>query len=70
MPLAMEEDLGPGHIVLDGDPARPLRKGEQQPPSFRTMSIVAKRSSISATAEHLSKILGTRSVPQCCSRFC
>jgi len=32
----------PGHIVLDG---------VQQPPSFRPMSIVAKRSPISATAE-------------------
>jgi len=44
MPLDTEVVLGPGHIVLDGDPAS----------SFRSMSIVAKRSPISATAEHLS----------------
>jgi len=33
-------------------PSCPL-KGHSYPPSFRPMSIVAKRSSISATAEHL-----------------
>jgi len=26
MPVDMEVGLGPGHIVLDGDPARPLAK--------------------------------------------
>jgi len=31
MPLGMEVDLSPGHIVLDGDPAPP-RKGAQEPP--------------------------------------
>jgi len=41
-----EVDLGPGHIVLDGDPAPPA-KGAQQPPSFGPMSIVA-------TVAHLS----------------
>ena len=51
MPLGMEVDLSSGHTVLDGDPASP--KGTQQPPSFRPMSIVAKRLPISATAEHL-----------------
>jgi len=40
MPLGMEVDLGPGHIVLDGDPAPP-RKGHSSPLSFRPMSIVA-----------------------------
>jgi len=48
----MEVGLGPGHNVLDGDPA-PRRKGAQQPPIFGPMSIVAKRSPISATAELL-----------------
>jgi len=48
-----EVDLGPGHIVLDGDPAPP--KEAQQPPSFWHVSIVAKGSPISATAEHLFK---------------
>jgi len=37
MPLDTEVDLGPGDIVLDGDPAPP-RKGAQQPPTFRPMS--------------------------------
>jgi len=46
MPLGAEADLGPGHIVLDGDPARPV-KGAQQRPSFRLMYIVA-------TVAHLS----------------
>jgi len=32
MKLGMQEDLGPGDIVLDTDPAPP--KGEQQPPLF------------------------------------
>ena len=31
MPLGMEVDLGPGHIVLDGDPAPLPRKGAQPP---------------------------------------
>jgi len=95
MPLGMEVGLGPGHIVLDGNPARPPQKGGTAPnfrpmlvakrlddqdatwyeaahaghivlhgdpapppkqgtyPNFRPMSIVAKRSPISATAEHL-----------------
>ena len=45
MPLGTEVGLGPGDIVLDGDPA---------PPTFQPMSIVAKQSLISATAELLS----------------
>ena len=31
--IGMEVGLGPGHIVLGGDPAPP-RKGAQQPPVF------------------------------------
>jgi len=46
MSLGTEVDLGPGHIVLDGDPAPTLRKGYSTP-SFRPMSIVA-------TVAHLS----------------
>jgi len=34
-----EVDVGPGYIVLDGDPAPPCERA-QQPPSFRPMSIV------------------------------
>ena len=57
MPLRTEVGLVPGHVVLDADPA-PAKKGVQQPPtfrpmSFRPMSIVAKRSPISSTAELL-----------------
>ena len=28
--------VGPGHIVLDGDPVTPFPKGAQQPPLFGT----------------------------------
>jgi len=41
MPLGTEVGLGPGDVVLDGDPVRPLKRGIA--PSFRPMSIVAKR---------------------------
>jgi len=50
MALGMDVGLGPGHIVLDGDPAFP-QTGAQSP--IFGPSIVAKRSPISATAEHL-----------------
>ena len=40
--------------MLDGDPAAPTEISQQpHTPNFRPMSIVAKRSPISATAEHL-----------------
>ena len=52
MPLGTEVALGPGDIMLDGNPAPP-RKGAQQPPTFRPVSIVEKRSPISATGELL-----------------
>jgi len=41
MKLGMEVGLGPGHIVLDGDPA-PLPKSGTTP-NFQSMSVVAKR---------------------------
>jgi len=44
-PLDTEVDLGPGHIVLDGDPAS--RERGTAASSFRSMSIVA-------TVTHLS----------------
>ena len=54
MPLDTKVGIGPGHIALGVDPAHPLpRKKGAQPLNFRPMSIVAKRSPISATAEHL-----------------
>ena len=54
MKLGMEVSLGSGHILLDGDPACPP-KVHSPHPNFRPMSIVAKRSPMSATAEHLFK---------------
>ena len=50
MPVGIEVGLGPGDIVLDGDPAPP-RQGAQKLPTFQPMSIVGKRSPISATAK-------------------
>jgi len=52
MPLGKEVGLDPDDIVLDGDPAFPTEWGTAAP-TFRPMSIVAKRSRISATAELL-----------------
>jgi len=52
MPLGVELGLGPDDLVLDGDPA-PAPKRGTAPRTFRSMSIVAKRSPISATAELL-----------------
>ena len=34
MPLGTELGLGPGHIVLDEDPASPVQKGTPQSPTF------------------------------------
>ena len=51
MPLGKEVSLGPGHIVLGGDPAP-----SAFPPHFQPMPVVAKRSPISATAELLFRI--------------
>jgi len=44
MPLGMEVGLGPGHIVVDEDPAPQPKGAQRPPPTFRSMSIVAKRS--------------------------
>jgi len=51
MKLGLEVGLSPSHIVLDGNRHPPPPKGTA--PNFRPMSVVAKRSPISATAEHL-----------------
>jgi len=50
MPLGTVVGLGPG--VLDGGPSSPY-EGAQPPLTYRPKSIVAKRSPISVTAEHL-----------------
>ena len=52
MPLGRKVGLDPRDIVLDGDPA-PSSPKRGQSPNFRPMSIVAKWSPISATAELL-----------------
>jgi len=57
MPLGIEVGLGPGHTVLRGSQLTPQRCTALQ---FRPMSIVAKRSPISATAEYLFFILQVR----------
>ena len=50
MPLGTDRvGLSRRDIVLDGDPAPPRKGAQQPPPNFRPMSIVAKRSPISAT---------------------
>jgi len=40
--LGVQVGRGPGHIVLDGDPAPPLPKGYSPSPNFRPISVVAK----------------------------
>jgi len=54
MPFDTEAGLGPGDIVLEGDPAAlPTEWGTAGLPTFRPMFIVPKRSPISTTAELL-----------------
>jgi len=43
MALGMEMGFGPGHTVLDGDPAPLNQKRGQTPSNFRPIFIVAKR---------------------------
>ena len=43
MALAIEVGLGPGHIVLDGNPAPLPEKGGSALPQFSAHFIVAKR---------------------------
>jgi len=50
IPLGTEVGIVPGDIVLDGDSASPTERGTAAP-TFWPMSIVSKRSPISATAE-------------------
>jgi len=50
MLLGVQVGLGPRDIMLDGNPA-PLTERGTAAASFRSMSIAAKRSPISATAE-------------------
>ena len=53
MSYGTEVGLGLGDIVLDGDPAATTERGTAAPSTFWPMSIVAKWSPISATAELL-----------------
>ena len=70
MPLRAEIGFGPVDIVLDGDPALPEGKGTEAP-TFRPLSIVAKWSPVSATAELLSffACFGRKALVDKCSRF-
>jgi len=62
MPLRRDIGLGPSDIVLDGDPPPRPKTGTQPPPSFRPMSIVVKRSPMSAVAEHLWSLGGCKRI--------
>jgi len=53
MSLGMEVSLSPGDKMLDRHAALPLAERGTAAPTFRPMSIVAKRSPISASAELL-----------------
>jgi len=53
MPLGTEVGLGQDNVVLDGDPTPFHGKGHSSHLTIQSMSVVAKRSSISATAEPL-----------------
>ena len=53
MPHGRKVGLSPCHIALHGGPALPLLQGTAPLLNFRPLSFVAKRSPISATAEHL-----------------
>jgi len=52
IPLGTEVGLGRGDIVLYGDPSFLVERGKASP-TFQPVSIVAKRSPVSATAELL-----------------
>jgi len=73
MPLGTEVDLGPGHILFDGDPAPPPKRGTAALSSpLWLMSIVAKRLPISANAEHLlwsPYVIGQTIIFSSCSFF-
>jgi len=51
MSLGTKVGFSQGHIVLHGETAAPSQKGQSS--NFRPMSIVAKQSPISGTAEYL-----------------
>ena len=53
IPLCTAVGLGTDVTVLDGDQLPLYERGTAAAPTFRSMSIVAKRSIISATAELL-----------------
>ena len=48
MKLGKKVGLGPRHIVLDGDPAAPPKRGTTL--NFRLMSVLAKRLNSTASA--------------------
>ena len=56
MPLGMEVGLGPGHIMLDGDPVPPPTERGTVAPSHFSAHFAVARSPTSAAAEHLSAV--------------
>jgi len=60
IPVGTAVGIGPGDIVLDGDSAAPSTERGTASPTFRPMSIVAKRSAISPTAELLFQMVSVR----------
>jgi len=50
-PLGTEEDLGPGDIVFDGDPALPSRERGTAAPRLFGQCLLRPRSSISNLGE-------------------
>jgi len=60
--------LQPRPIVLDGDPTPHPPKGGTASPNFRPMSIVAKRSPVSAAAEQLF-IVSCQATSSCCEQL-
>ena len=57
-PLDTEVDLGSDHIVLDGDPAPPVRKGHSTPPLFSAHDYCGQRAGWMKTPHGTSADLG------------
>jgi len=60
MPLGTEVGLGPGHIVLDGDPAPSATQKKHSSPHFSGAYFALARSPISATSGLLLSVITNR----------
>jgi len=63
MPLGLEVGLGPGDIVLDGDPAPPPCKGAQQPSTFRPTALACIPTGLHFTHNPQCTAGGSRGIP-------